>query len=245
MRASAAALLVCLLAAGPAAAREHHVDGKHHLQRAAELAGAGKCAAAVKEYTAAYEALHDPIVLFNRGECYRRLGENAKAAEDYRGYLKGFPGAPNRAELEGRIAALERPAPATPRPATAPRPPATSPPRPAVVQPLSPPAPAQHPVAGASAAAPAPRSPATTPAAPLPFLPPPPLAGGGDPNALVEAPRAPLTTKDSAHDEAHGTHWLLWTSLAVVAVGGGVAGYVFLRPKDPGPPPSMYGNYRF
>jgi hypothetical protein len=243
MRASAAALLVCLLAAGPAAAREHHADGKHHLKRAAELAGAGKCAAAVKEYTAAYEALHDPIVLFNRGECYRRLGENAKAAEDYRGYLKGFPGAPNRADLEGRIAALERPAP--PRPATAPRPPATL--RPAVVQPLSPAAPAQRPVAGTLPTAPA-TSPATSPAgttppAPLPFLPPPPLAGGGDPNALVEAPRAPA--KNAARDEGHGSHWLLWTSLAVVAVGGGVAGYVFLRPKDPGPPPSMYGNYRF
>jgi hypothetical protein len=241
MRASAAALLVCLLAAGPAAAREHHADGKHHLKKAAELAGAGKCAAAVKEYTAAYEALHDPIVLFNRAECYRRLNENAKAAEDYRGYLKGFPGAPNRADIEGRIAALERPAPPPPRPVTAPRPPATPPPRPAVVQPLSPPAPAQRPVAAAPPPAPGP--PATAPAAPLPFLPPPPLSGGGDPNALVEAPRAP--EKDSARDEGHGSHWLLWTSLAVVAVGGGVAGYVFLRPKDPGPPPSMYGNFRF
>ncbi len=240
MRASAVVLFGCLLAAGPAAAREHHSDGKHHLKKAAELADAGKCAAAVKEYTAAYESLHDPIVLFNRAECYRRLGENAKAAEDYRGYLKGFPGAPNRAELEGRIAALERPAPPPPRPVAA-RPPATPPPaRPVGVQPLAPPAPAPRPVA----VAPAPAAlPAAPPPAPMPFLPPPPGAAGGDANALVEAPRAPA--KDSARDEGHDSHWLLWTTLAVVAVGGGVASYVFLRPKDPGPPPSMYGDFRF
>jgi hypothetical protein len=243
MRASATVVLVCLLAGGPAVAREHHSDGKHHLKKANELADQGKCAAAVREYTAAYEKLHDPIVLFNRADCYRRLGENGKAAEDYRGYLQGFPAAPNRAEIEARIATLERPAAPPPRPATAARPPATAPARPGLVQPLAPPGPAKAPVATAPAATAPPPPAATAPSAPLPFLPPPPLPGGGDPNALVEAPRAP--PKEATRDEGHRSHWLLWTTLAVVAAGGGVAGYIYLRPKDPGPPPSMYGNFRF
>ena len=77
MRLSAGIVLACLLAGGTAVAREHTSDARHHLKKANELAEQGKCAAAVREYTAAYQKLHDPIVLFNRAECYRRLGESA------------------------------------------------------------------------------------------------------------------------------------------------------------------------
>src|SRR5215471_9632649 len=82
-----------------------------HLKRANALAGQGKCVAAVREYTAAYASLEDPVVLFNRADCYRRLGQNEKAAADYRAFLEGFPNASNRADIEARIAALEKPAP--------------------------------------------------------------------------------------------------------------------------------------
>src|SRR5436190_24070370 len=108
MRVLAVPVVVCLLSAGSAVARDHHTDGRAYLQRANKLAGDGNCAAAVKDYTKAYERLHDPIVLFNRAECYRRLGESAKAVADYRGFLEGFPKAPNRADIENKIAALEK-----------------------------------------------------------------------------------------------------------------------------------------
>ncbi|HSZ81453.1 MAG TPA: hypothetical protein VLA14_04180 [Polyangia bacterium] len=225
MRLPAAVALVCLLAGGPAVAHEHHehhVDGRHHLEKANALAGDGKCAAAVKEYTAAYEKLQDPIVLFNRAECYRRLGDNAAAAADYRGFLEGFPAAPNRAEIEARIVTLEKPA--APPPARAAR------------------GPAQPPVARAPAPPPpAPAPAAATPPAPMPFLPPPPE--GGDAKTLVEAPGQPAGA--ASHAEAHESHWWIWATLAVVAVGGGVAGYLYFRPKDPAIPTTSLGNYRF
>jgi hypothetical protein len=233
MRVPLAVALVCLLAGGTAGAREHHehrVDARHHLEKANALAGEGKCAAAVPEYTAAYEKLQDPIVLFNRADCYRRLGENAKAADDYRGYLEGFPAAPNRKEIEARIATLEKPAPPR-QPAAASRP---SPPPPVVTRVPSAPPP--------TSTAPAPAAPAPPPAevGSMPFLPPPP--GTGASTTLVEAPRP----AEAPHAEAsHGSHWLLWTTLAVVVVGGGVAGYLLLRPKDEPLPPVTLGNYRF
>jgi hypothetical protein len=245
-------VFACLLSAGTATAREHGTDGRNYLKRANALAGEGKCAAAVKDYTKAYDKLHDPIVLFNRAECYRRLGENAKAVEDYKGYLKGFPKAPNRADIENKIAALERPA-APPPAATPPaRPPATAarpaaPPPPVTAPPPPPPAAAPPPpVARPSApppVAPAPPPPAPAEAVgPMPFLPPPPGARG-DTTSLVEAPKA--ETKAPAEAESSGSRWWLWTALAVVAVGGGVAGYLLLRPKDEPPPPTSLGHYRF
>lgn len=234
MRLSAAWVLACLLAGGTAVAREHHehhVDGRHHLEKANELAGDGKCAAAVKEYSAAYDKLHDPVVLFNRAECYRRIGENAKAVDDYRGFLAGFPAAPNRAEIEARIATLEKPAPVR-APRTPPGP--TQPTAPGGRAPAQAPARVPAPVAGTA-------PPPSAAAEPMPFLPPPP--SGDDAKTLVEAPRAP---SDTPHAEAsHGSRWWLWTALAVVAVGGGVAGYIYLRPKDQALPPVDLGNYRF
>jgi hypothetical protein len=251
-RASAVAIaaLVCLLSAGAA----HGTDGRAYLKRANALAGDGKCAAAVKDYTKAYEKLKDPIVLFNRAECYRRLGENNKAIQDYQGYLKGFPKAPNRADIENKIATLSRPAappppPVAARPPAATRPPAptlTAPPPPAATRPPPPPPPSvARPTAPPPpvAVAPPPRAPAPPPE-PMPFLPPPPGTGGE--TTLVEAPRT--ETKDTAasqKDEASGSRWWLWTALAVVVVGGGVAGYLLLRPKDEPPPPTSLGHYRF
>jgi hypothetical protein len=251
MRVAAAALLVCLLQGGTAHARDHTAEGRYHLKKANALAGDGKCQAAVKEFTSAYEKLHDPVVLFNRAECYRRLGDNAKAVEDYRAFLEGFPRAPNRADIEARIAALERPAarpePAAPRasPSGARTPPATPTqpppggrtPPPIATAPKRP----NTPPAGPPAA----RPPGPAEIGPMPLLPPPPPAGATpDAPVLVEAPRA--TPKETPQgEEAHGSRWWLWTTLAVVAVGGGVAGYLLLRPKDQAPPETALGHYRF
>jgi hypothetical protein len=236
MRVSGVAFVACLLFAGTAVAREHTSDARHHLKRANELAGQGKCAAAVKEFTAAYEKLRDPVLLFNRAECYRNLGENAKAADDYRGFLKGFPAAPNRAEIEARIATLERPAarPAAPPPRTPPSPAQARAPARTTTPPPTTRAPADV------TAPPPPSSPAAEAVGPMPFLPPPPEEGAVQ--GLIEAPRS--APKDNPR-AAHGSRWWLWTALAVVAVGGGVGGYFALRPKTQTLPPSTFGNYQF
>lgn len=117
-------------------------EGRSHLKKANALAGEGDCAAAIDQYTAAYEKLEDPVVLFNRGECYRRTGDADKAVADYRAFLDAVPHAPNRADINAKIAKLAPPtAPTEPGPAT-------SPPRalpPMIAAPAAPVAPAPAP----------------------------------------------------------------------------------------------------
>ena len=48
-------------------------------------------------------------MLFNRGECYRRTGDSDNAVDDYREFLEKVPNAPNRADIEAKIVALEAP----------------------------------------------------------------------------------------------------------------------------------------
>ena len=91
-----------------------YAEGIRHSRKAARLAGADKCAAAVPEYTAAFRLLKDPVLLFNRAECYRVLGDRAAALADYRRFLSELPRAPNRAQVEAHIAALDPPAPPAP-----------------------------------------------------------------------------------------------------------------------------------
>jgi hypothetical protein len=62
---------------------------------------------------------------------------------------------------------------------------------------------------------------------------------------LIESSPAQPAPQEPARAEERGSRWWLWTTLAVVAVGGGVAGYMYLRPKDEPLPMTSLGNYRF
>ena len=88
--------------------RARVAEGRYHLRKANGLAGDDRCQAAIHEYTLAFKKLRDPVVLFNRAECYRRIGEGEKAVADYRAFLEAVPAAPNRAQIEVKIAALSR-----------------------------------------------------------------------------------------------------------------------------------------
>ena len=154
-----AAVCFCLGVASAASAksRKHHhhtrrphgqhagggsaSEGRAHLKRANALAGEGDCAAAIGEYTKAFDLLDDPVVLFNRGECYRRTGDSENAVDDYREFLEKVPNAPNRADIEAKMVALEAPEPSAHEPAAEAKSPPPPPKAPeAVVQP-PPPAP--------------------------------------------------------------------------------------------------------
>jgi hypothetical protein len=196
--AASAVLIAGALAADPAFARRHHhhgerhsdaAEGRRHLKKANALAEKGRCADAVEEYTAAYEKLDDAAILPRRADCYREIDERAKAADDYRAYLEAEPDAPNRAEIEGRIAELE---PARPR-ERAPSleheeekkaPTATAAP---VVKPLP-----------AAAASPAPAQPTA---------------------AVLVDQRAGAPEADIAPEEPHGHWWLWTTVAVVVVSG--------------------------
>jgi len=223
-----AALLaaVWLLAAGaPArAASRDPSEGRRHLRKANALASEGRCDAAVREYTVAYQKLGDPVVLFNRAECYRRLGQNANAAADYRGFLDAFPHAPNRADVEARLAAMEGlPAPAplpppAPRAVIPPLPPAPPPLPPAAIEPLAPPV----------ESSPPPSAPAAAPERP----------------AAVIAHDRPAPAAPAGEAEPHVRPWV-WLVLGALVAGGAAGAYFALRTPPASPPMTQLGNYQF
>jgi tetratricopeptide (TPR) repeat protein len=214
----AAAVALSIADPAPARARNAVTEGRTHLRKANGLAGDDRCEAAIKEYSLAYEKLHDPVVLFNRAECYRRIGEDAHAAADYRAFLDAVPGAPNRAEIEAKIASLDLASPPAAAPAAAR----------AALPGASRSAPA--PIAGASLAAP-------TPSADAPALP---LVAPATTDALIAAP--PLAEPPgSGH---HGAPWM-WAALGVAVAGAAVGTYFVLRTPSATPPSTELGNYRF
>jgi len=246
--------------------------GKRHLKKANALAGDANCRAAVAEYTVAYELLNDPVVLFNRAECYRRIGENEKAADDYHAFLEKVPAAPNRASIEKKLLALEAPEPAE-REKPAEAPPATKPPPAKVAE--APPAPAKAPpppppAKVAEAPPPPPKAPPPPPPAKVaeaPPPPPPPKAPPPPPKVAEVAPPPPPPAAPAAKPEskpepaavvvtapapredaaapASGSRPWVWIALSVLAVGVGAAGYVVFRPHEQPPPETALGNYRF
>ena len=241
--------------------------GKAHLKRANALADKGDCQSAIDEYTKAYQLLNDPVVLFNRGECFRRVGDADPAIDDYREFLEKVPNAPNRAAIEEKIAALEAaggrqpPAKTPPPPATAaktpPPPPAKTPPPPppatAAKTPPPPPAtavkaPPPPPATAAKAPPPKPAEvqppPAPPPPPPVVVAPPPPALPPPEPTPApaVVTRRAPPPAEATS---SGGTRPWVWVALSVLAVGAGAAGFLLFRPHDQTPPDTALGNYRF
>lgn len=153
--------LVTILAAGlalwsaPARADEAAAKIKDLAGKARAHYQLGKYDLAAQEYEKAYELKAVPGLLFNIAQCYRLLGEPAKAEKLYASYLRDAPDAPNADEVQRYIAEmreqqkkLAKAAPPAPPPAKA----------------------AEPPVAAARVAA----DPAPAPEARMPALPPPP-----------------------------------------------------------------------
>jgi hypothetical protein len=231
VKTGAAALTAILLLAAAAAAQAdspHAIaEGRYHLRKANGLAGDDRCQAAVHEYTLAYKKLGDPVVLFNRAECYRRIGEDEKAIADYRAFLAAVPAAPNRAQIEAKIAALHArlwpvagPAPARP---SSPGPERATAPPPVRSMAAGPPPP------------PAERAPVIDDAAiPASAAPPPAVT-------LVQTPAAAPPSKGEGH---HGKTWI-WLAVGAAVAGGAVGAYFALRTPATTPPTTDLGNYKF
>jgi tetratricopeptide (TPR) repeat protein len=93
---------------------------------------------ALDDFKNGFRKKEDPVFLFNIAQCYRLLGKTEDALHFYRSYLRRLPDAPNRDQVERRIAALQQslsapppatttaPPPATAEPAPAPSPPAAN-----------------------------------------------------------------------------------------------------------------------
>src|SRR5262245_18998642 len=67
---------------------------------------AGDYNKALKIFLEAYEQTHNPNLLFNAAQCYRALGNNAKAIEYYESYLSAVPDSPKKEQIQTTIETL-------------------------------------------------------------------------------------------------------------------------------------------
>src|ERR1700747_636344 len=100
-------LVLCLLPAGAARA-EDTTAAREHYQKGTAFFDLGKYADAIKEFEAAYEAKNDPAFLYNLAQAHRLAGNPEQALRFYRTYLRKNPKPPNRADIEEKIAQLEK-----------------------------------------------------------------------------------------------------------------------------------------
>ena len=177
---------------------EQKKEMKEHYEKGQRAYDVGKYADAIDEYAKVYEIGGNPAMLFNIAQAYRLNNQPGEAVRFYKRFLQRAPNAPNRADVEQKIAELEKgeekartgtlpPTPAAPAAAPAaaaplapappaPPPPATPPPPPAAAAAPPPPAPV--------AAAPAEPTP-VTPAAPAPPAPEASSGGNGRTIAII------------------------------------------------------------
>ena len=103
----------------PAYAQDDPRAQAHDRYRAGEMKfRAADYRGAIEEFRAADRLMPAPMNSYNIGLAHERLGENDKATQAYREYLMRRPDAPNKADIEARITALENgPPAATPEPA--------------------------------------------------------------------------------------------------------------------------------
>jgi tetratricopeptide (TPR) repeat protein len=133
MRAPVAAALLAATAA-LARADGNDVEGRarSHFEIARGLYNLGNYSEAVKEFAAGYDLSKKPEFLVDLAQCYRKLGELAKAREVFEQYLNSVPAtAPDHRAVEDVVREIDRrladrpdgatpnggaPAPATQRP---------------------------------------------------------------------------------------------------------------------------------
>jgi hypothetical protein len=101
---------VFLVAARAASAQPTNAgpEARRHFEEGTKAFNLGEFQRAVTEYKAAYNAKPDPVFLYNIAQAYRLGSDLANALFFYRSFLRNAPETPNRAEVERRIAALEK-----------------------------------------------------------------------------------------------------------------------------------------
>jgi tetratricopeptide (TPR) repeat protein len=131
----AAAVLYPLAAqAQPTEAQKR--EAKELNEKATRLYEVGKYGEAIEEYQKVYLLVDDPVLLYNIAQSYRLWQKPEDSVRFYRNYLRRAPSAPNRADVEKKIADQERiieekrRAPVTPTPPVTTQPVEATPPAP-------------------------------------------------------------------------------------------------------------------
>jgi tetratricopeptide (TPR) repeat protein len=104
---------LALYTAFPAIARaesdaEKKQQAKEHYEMATRFYDVGKYGEAINEYEQAYLLIEDAALLFNIGQAYRLWDRPEDASRAYKNYLRRRPDASNRADVEKKIADMER-----------------------------------------------------------------------------------------------------------------------------------------
>lgn len=87
---------------------EKKAQAKELYERATRFYDVGKYAEAIGDYEQAYLLVEDPALLFNIGQAYRLWNRPDDAIRSYKNYLRKRPEASNRADVERKIADLEK-----------------------------------------------------------------------------------------------------------------------------------------
>jgi tetratricopeptide (TPR) repeat protein len=104
--------LVIVAAAAPAHAQRAPSEDDTARARAADDSArthyeAHEYAEAIADYRRAYDALPDPLYLFDIAQAYRKLGDCTNAATFYRNYLREHPTADNRDKVQRFITEMD------------------------------------------------------------------------------------------------------------------------------------------
>jgi tetratricopeptide (TPR) repeat protein len=259
-----AVFVFCALA--PAVVRaetdaEKKAQAKELFERATRLYDVGKYGEAISTYEEAYLLVEDPVLLFNMGQAYRLWDRPEEAIRSYKNYLRKRPDATNRADVERKIADLERvvderrrggvPAAPMPAPHPAPTPSNGYPEQPAPEQignypqpePTVGPAPSENQPAGVAVAHP----PSEPPRAKRNWLAYGLLAGGGTclvisalaaaagqqaSNKLRDASQNHQPFDPTVESNGKAANTLAYVALATGVVAGGIGGYLLWRGRS-------------
>jgi tetratricopeptide (TPR) repeat protein len=103
---------VAAVGAGPAWAQQPPPDNKaaakEHYIRGTSFYDLGRFDDAIREFEAAYHLKNDPAFLYNLAQSYRQANKPEQALHFYKTYLRYVPKAPNKADIEDKIKALEQ-----------------------------------------------------------------------------------------------------------------------------------------
>jgi tetratricopeptide (TPR) repeat protein len=107
IRARLVTLALLLSAAAPARAADPLSEARDHYEQGMSHYQLGEFVQAIDEFKLAYAASHAPGLLFNLAQASRLAKQYDQALFFYRSYLRARPEAPNRVDVEARIAELE------------------------------------------------------------------------------------------------------------------------------------------
>lgn len=100
-------LLLALCCFARLAVADDLAEAKRRFEAGSKAYELGEYSRAIDEYTKSYELSRKPLLLFDLGQCYRKLGDNAKALHFYRQYVEAAPTGRFRNEADGQIVELE------------------------------------------------------------------------------------------------------------------------------------------